>query len=136
MVALEEEFERKGFRDFDESEEGTFEEDGHPEIRWKAEALKPEVDLSPQKILLMLTGSEDLAALIPGAAPDEDGRSTLDPRAGALTAMVQAQLTQFGETVKKGVRELRLTVAWGEGRTEHSFTVVTHLVVLKPKETP
>jgi general secretion pathway protein I len=135
MVGLEEEFERKGFRDFDQTEEGTFEDDGHPEIRWKAEAVKPEVDLSPQKILMMLTGSEDLSALLP-EAPDEDGRTVLDPRTGALSAMVQAQLTQFGEVVKKGVRELRLTVSWDEGKSERSFTVVTHLVVLQPKETP
>jgi len=45
-----------------------------------------------------------------------------------------AQLTQLGETVKKGVREVRLTVSWDEGKTERSFTVVTHMVVLQPKE--
>jgi general secretion pathway protein I len=133
MVALEEGFERTGFSDFDETEEGTFEDDGHPEIRWTAEVVKPEVDLSAEKILSMLTGSEDLSSLLPGAA-GEEGTTTLDPRAGALTAIVQTQLTAFGETVKKGVRELRLTVRWQEGEAERAFTVVTHLVVLQPKE--
>jgi len=133
MVAIEEGFERTGFRDFDQTEEGTFEEDGHPELRWKAEAVKPEVDLSPQKILAMFTGSEDLATLLPGQT-GEDGRTVLDPRAGALSALIQSQLTQLGETVKKGVREVRLTVSWDEGKTERSFTVVTHMVVLQPKE--
>lgn len=135
MVELEEGFERTGFRDFDQTEEGTFEEEGHPEFRWKAEVVKPEVDLSAEKILGMLTGSEDLAALLPGAAPGEDGTSVVDPRAGALSALVQTQLTAFGEVVKKGVREVRLTVSWDEGATERSFTVVAHLVVLQPKET-
>jgi general secretion pathway protein I len=134
LVALEEGFERTGFRDFDETEEGTFEDDGHPEIRWTAEVVKPEVELSAEKILAMLTGSEDLSALLPGAAGGEDGVTTLDPRAGVLAGLVQTQLTVFGETVKKGVRELRLTVRWPEGETERAFTVVTHLVVLQPKE--
>jgi general secretion pathway protein I len=133
MVALEEGFERTGFRDFDETEEGTFEEEGHPDVRWKAEVVKPEVDLSAAKILEMLTGTEDLSQLIPGAA-GEDGTTVLDPRAGALSAIVQTQLTAFGEQVKKGVREVRLTVSWGDGPAEQSFTVVTHLVVLQPKE--
>lgn len=134
LVALEEGFERTGFRDFDETEEGTFEDEGHPEIRWTAEVVKPEVELSAEKILSMLTGSEDLSALLPGASGGEDGVTTLDPRAGMLAGLVQTQLTAFGETVKKGVRELRLTVRWPEGETERAFTVVTHLVVLQPKE--
>jgi len=133
LVALEEKFERTGFRDFDETEEGTFEEDGHPEIRFTAEVVKPEVELSAEKILATLTGSEDLSSLLPGAG-GEEGTSTLDPRAGVLSAIVQTQLTAFGEKVKKGVRELRLTVRWSEGETERAFTVVTHLVVLQPKE--
>jgi general secretion pathway protein I len=133
MVALEEEFERTGFRDFDQTEEGTFEEEGHPEFRFKAEAVKPEVELSPQKILAMLTGTEDLTQLL-GEATGEDGTTVLDPRSGAISALVQTQLTAFGELVKKGVREVRLTVSWDDGGTERSFTVVTHLVVLKPKE--
>lgn len=133
LVALEEKFERTGFRDFDETEDGTFEEDGHPEIRFAAEVVKPEVDLSAEKILATLTGSEDLSSLLQGAG-GEEGTSTLDPRAGALSAIVQTQLTAFGEKVKKGVRELRLTVRWQEGETERAFTVVTHLVVLQPKE--
>jgi general secretion pathway protein I len=133
MVALEEGFERTGFRDFDQTEEGTFEEEGHPEIRWKAEVVKPEVDLSAQKILAMLTGSEDLSALIPSPT-GEDGTSVQDPRAALLSGLVQNQLTAFGEVMKKGVREVRLTISWNEGQTERSFTVVAHLVVLKAKE--
>lgn len=134
MVALEEGFERTGFRDFDQTGEGTFEEEGHPEFRFKAEAVKPEVDLSAEKILAMLTGTEDLSQLL-GGATGEDGTTVLDPRAGAISALVQTQLTAFGELVKKGVREVRLTVSWDDGGAERSFTVVTHLVVLRPKET-
>jgi hypothetical protein len=36
--------------------------------------------------------------------------------------------------VKKGVREVRLTVSWQGGATVESFDVVTHLVVLEAEE--
>ncbi len=134
LVEVEDHYEEEGFKDFDETTDGKFDEEGHPEIAWKLEVVKPEVELSAEKILAMLTGSEDLSALLPGAAGGEDGVTTLDPRAGVLAGLVQTQLTVFGETVKKGVREVRLTVRWPEGETERAFTVVTHLVVLQPKE--
>jgi general secretion pathway protein I len=130
LAQLEDEFEQKGFRDFDQSDEGTFEDQGHREIRWKVEAVKPEVELGPERILQMLTGGQGLELL----QQQKGGAQQQDPRLLALTAMIQAQLTQIGEQIKKGVREVRLTVSWPEGTREDSFTVVTHLVVLAPKE--
>jgi general secretion pathway protein I len=53
--------------------------------------------------------------------------------AGAAAALLQQQLASLGEEIKKGVRELHLTVSWRDGATEESFTVVSHLVVLAPK---
>jgi hypothetical protein len=47
--------------------------------------------------------------------------------------MLQTQLTAFGETVKKSLREMQLTVSWRDGRRERGFTVTTHLLVLNPK---
>jgi hypothetical protein len=54
------------------------------------------------------------------------------PMAATAVGMIQQQLTGLGEKLKSGVRELRLTIAWKEGRVAESFTVVTHLVVLTP----
>jgi general secretion pathway protein I len=45
-----------------------------------------------------------------------------------MAPLLQAQLTQIGEQIKKGLREIRLTVSWKEGKREESFRVVTHLV--------
>ena len=42
---------------------------------------------------------------------------------------MRTQLSQIGEQLKKGLREVRLTISWKEGTKEESFTVVTHLVV-------
>jgi general secretion pathway protein I len=134
MVELETEFERTGFRESDEAEEGTFEEEGHPEVRWRAEAIVPEADLSADTLVQLFTGREGgLEELLATMMPPGDG-GPQQTGAAALSGVFQAQLTRFGETVKKGVREVRLTVTWPDGKREGSFTVVTHLVVLTPRE--
>ncbi|ACG71954.1 conserved hypothetical protein [Anaeromyxobacter sp. K] len=140
MVELEEAFERKGFREFDEEDEGSFEREGHPEVRWKLEVLRPRVELGPERILQLLTGTEggDLSALLGGASGGKDaqggGPQTVMPGTAAVAGTLNAQLTAMGEQIKKAVREVRLTVAWPEGARQDSFTVVTHLVVLAPTE--
>jgi general secretion pathway protein I len=135
MVELEAEYERKGFRDFDEKDDGDFADQGHGEIRWAVEVVKPEVDLSPDRILELLTGKQGgLQELIQGAAPKDGGPQQVMPGAAAIAQGLQAQLVQVGEQVKKGVREVRLTVSWPSGKRADAFTVVTHMVVLSPKE--
>ncbi len=123
MAELEDHFESKGFKDFDEGEEGTFEDDGHTEVRWKYEVRPPSVDLGPDAVLAALTGGEQskLDELLPSA-------EEMGPAKGVVQAMLQNVLTGIGETIKKGLREVRLTVSWKDGAIEESFTVVTHLV--------
>lgn len=143
MAELEDRFELKGFSDFDQQEEGTFEKEGHPEIRWAMQVIRPQVELGPEKILAMLTGGEGagkgMDALLAqlgqkGGAQQPGEPRTVNPGTAAMAAAMQAQLTTLGEQIKKGVRELRLTVSVPQGKRESSFTVVTHLVVLAPKE--
>ena len=136
MAALEWDYDRKGFRDFDEKDEGSFEEQGHPEIRWSVEVLKPQADLTPERILQLFAGQEGgLDALLKQLAPKSDGGpQQAMPGAGAIAQALQAQLTVVGEQGKKGVREVRLTVSWPDGKRAQSFPVVTHMVVLSPRE--
>ena len=135
MVAVEEEYERTGFKDFDDAKDGDFEEEGHREVKWRLEVIRPQVDLSSQKILEQLVGTSDIQSLIPGT-PGANGVTTLDPRLALLPALLDAQLVQFGEILKSSFREVRLTVAWPDGGREESFAVVTHLVVLQPRGIP
>jgi len=148
LAETEAKFEEEGFRDFDQVEDGTFDEEGHPEVTWKVECLKPQVELGPDAVLKALTGIEGgVAGLLgldgktPGqgagagaAAASSGPMSSLagSPMAATAVAMIQQQLTSLGEKLKAGVRELRLTIAWKDGRVAESFTVVTHLVVLTP----
>ncbi len=139
LASLQDGFDKDGFRDFDQTDEGSFEGDGHPEVHWKLEVLKPKVELGPEQILAVLTGAAaegedkvDLATLLGMKAKDatdeKSGIETAFPQAAAMGPMLQAQLTQIGEQIKKGLREIRLTVSWKEGKRDESFTVVTHMV--------
>jgi general secretion pathway protein I len=130
MVEVQAHFERKGFRDFDETEEGTFEEDGHKEIRWKLDVRRPTVELGPEGVLAALSGGKTLQDLLP--PPDQAPQ--LAPFQGAMGAMLQNLLTRIGEQLKKSLREVRLTVSWQDGAVVESFDVVTHLVVTTPEE--
>ncbi len=130
MAALEDHYEAKGFPTTDESDEGTFDEEGHPEIRWRLEVKAPSGSLDGDQIVRALTGS-DLQELLP--PPDEAPQ--LAPFQAQLTAALQTKLSALGEYVKKGLRDVRLTVTWAEGGGEESFDVKTHLLVLAPGET-
>jgi general secretion pathway protein I len=139
LASLQDGFDKDGFRDFDQTEEGTFEADGHPEVRWRLEVVKPQIELGPNQILALLTGAAaegqdqvDLSSLLSTKAKEatdkDSGIETVFPGAAMMAPLLQAQLTQIGEQIKKGLREIRLTVSWKEGKREESFRVVTHLV--------
>jgi general secretion pathway protein I len=142
MVELEERFEDRGFTDFDETLDGDFADQGQPGMRWKAEVRRPDTTLSAEQLLAVLLGSgpddagtQDLLARLlggtgPGAAAGALGGAA---PGGALGGVLRAQLTAFGETLKRSLRDLRLTVSWKDGRREHGFTVSTYLVVLNPR---
>jgi hypothetical protein len=44
--------------------------------------------------------------------------------------MLQGQATNFLETLKKSVRELRVTVSWKDGSQERSISASQHIVIL------
>jgi general secretion pathway protein I len=130
MVAVQAQYERKGFRDFDEDDEGTFEAEGHPEVRWRVAVRRPAVDLGPEAVLAALTGGTTLKDLLP--SPEQVPQ--LGPFQALITTTMNTLLTRIGEQLKKSVREVRVTVSWQGGATVESFDVVTQLVVLDPEE--
>jgi general secretion pathway protein I len=131
MAALEERYEWKGFRVQDEQDDGTFEDDGHPEVKWHLEVKVPPIEVGPDAVLRVLTGSDQgLKDMLPSA----DQAPQLAPFQATITAALQGVLGQLGEKLKRGVRQVRLTVSWPEGAGEESFSVTTHMVVLTPGE--
>ncbi len=143
MAFLQQRFEDSGFKDSDEEDAGDFADAGHPEVRWKVQVLRPAPDLSADDLLSRLAGqagakdAKDLVGRLLGQAAPSSGSGPTTTAAGPAVALIssllQGQVRQFGETLKRSVREVRLTVSWASGRGTRGFTVTTHLVVLNPR---
>jgi general secretion pathway protein I len=139
MVELEQQYEDQGFRDFEESEDGDFADQGRPDLKWRVELKQPQISLSAEGILGALTGageSGDAISSLLGSqpVPGSDGSATVEsPIAGLAAGMLQTQVTAFGETLKKSLREMRLTVVWQDGKVPREISVSTYLVVLNPR---
>jgi general secretion pathway protein I len=57
MIDLEQKLNEDGFSDFDQQIDGTFDDQGHPEIRWHAEILRPDVTKATDQITQLINGA-------------------------------------------------------------------------------
>ncbi len=149
MLDLEELLHKEGFHDFDDEKHGTFEDEGQPEYTWKAEILKPDIQLDESSLLGLLglggnstsnnaagalpanangltQGLQGAAGAIGGLGGAAGGLAALGPMAGLL----QGQAKNFIETLKKSVREVRLTVAWRDGANDRTISASEQVVIL------
>jgi len=145
MAELEEKYEDAGFTDFDQTEDGTFADQGQPGMRWKLELRKPTSDLTAEKILAAFLGGGDadtgtqemIGKLLGGSSAPSSGGSKGGPSSGVpgglLGGVLQGQIKAFTEELKKGVRQVSLRVTWKDGKIENGFDVSTYWVVLNPK---
>jgi general secretion pathway protein I len=153
MLDVEDDLQKKGFSDFDDEQHGTFEDEGAPGYAWSAEILKPDVQLDPAQLLGMLgvggsgssKGSQQKAGGIGAAASAlaqslggaQDALKGLQGGAasmlgGPLGGMLQGQARIFIETLKKSVREIRLTVSWQDGKQSQKVSA-SQIVVILPE---
>jgi general secretion pathway protein I len=179
MLDLEQKLNEEGFSDFDTQLDGIFDAEGHPDYRWHAEILKPDLTKSAEQLTTMITsalgggatagasgsGSDGTAgggALGGGALAGLLGQASLLPAngqlppgvtlpssssssasaptttglsgllGGAATGLIQSQVQTLVDQLQKGVREVRLTVYWPDGKGEDNLSIATHLVVLNP----
>ena len=155
MLDLEELLHKDGFHDFDDEKHGTFEDEGQPGYAWKAEILKPEVQLDANGLLGMLglgggsTGSSSSSAgggsssfnsALAGAAAGLQGAGLGNLQSlkggagiaalGPMAGLLQGQAKTFIETIKKSVRELRITVSWRDGKNERNISASQQIVIL------
>jgi general secretion pathway protein I len=131
LSELTEKYERVGFKLGGDEEDGSFDEEGQPRFKWKSKVIEPSSTLDARSLATTLMGGGSVQDLFAPKA-DADGRAVVNPTAVAMAAAVEQQVAVFAESIKKGVRELRLTVSWKGGARDESFTVTTHLVVLQP----
>lgn len=131
MLDLEELLQKEGLRDFDDERHGTFEDEA-PGYSWRAEILRPDVKLDEAALLGMMgmgpssKGGSPAAGGTGGTGPTASALATAGPFAG----MIQGQAKTFIETLKKSVRELRVTVAWMDGKSERSVSASQQIVIL------
>lgn len=159
MIDLEQELYDKGFELDDVDRSGDFAAEGWTAYTWKARILAPQTSgVSADKLLEALFGlppgeGGGLASLFGGLGGADGGlaglaasasggisNSSLPPGAsgpsgmnalGPFAALAQTQVTQLLDQIRRGVREVRLTVSWKEGKGTESLEVVTHLVSLQ-----
>ena len=148
MLDLEDDLQKKGFSDFSDEQHGTFGEDGSPDYSWSAQILKPDVQLDPAQLLGMLGvggqggsaqakgGIGAAAGALAGAlgggqgAPGALGGGATALLAGPLGGVLQGQAKTFIETLKKSVREVRLSVSWQDGKERKNVTASQIIVIL------
>jgi general secretion pathway protein I len=150
MNDLEDQLHKDGFSDFDDDKRGTFDDEGAPNFSWRAEILKPDIQLDAAQLL----GLFGMGPNKPGDSPNAAGTSStasnplqqglaaaasmLGSSGGAAAAMaggpiagvLQGQAQSFIETLKKSVREVRVTVSWRDGKDERSVSATQELVIL------
>lgn len=143
MNDLEDQLHKDGFSDFDDDKRGTFDDEGSPGYAWRAEILKPDVQLDASQLL----GLFGMGPNKPGDASNQGNplsqgvaaaASMLGPSApggayaagGPLAGFMQGQAQGFIETLKKSVREVRVTVSWRDGKDERSVSASQEFVIL------
>ena len=142
MNDLEDQLHKDGFSDFNDDKRGTFEDEGAPGYAWRAEILKPDVQIDPAQLLGLLgVGTAKAPDSSSGANPLTQG---LNAAAGMLgggaggaalaggpfAGLLQGQAQGFIETLKKSVREVRVTVSWKDGNEERSISASQEMVIL------
>ena len=149
MLDIEEELQKTGFSDFDDEKHGDFSEQGAPDYSWSAEILKPDVRLDPAQLLSLLGAGQggnaqgkaaglagaasSLAAAFgggSGALQGLQGGGAAAMLAGPLGGVLTSQATTFIETLKKSVREIRLTVRWQDGKQQRGVSAPQITVIL------
>jgi general secretion pathway protein I len=133
MLDLEDDLQKKGFSDFNDEKHGDFTDDNAPEYAWSAEILKPDVQLDPAQLLNLVGGGSAQAAAPAGTSGTSSNRTGVGGQsllAGPLAGMMQTQAKTFVETLKKSVREIRLTVSWPDGKDRRSVSASQVVVIL------
>ena len=142
MNDLEDQLHKDGFSDFNDDKRGTFEDEGAPGYAWRAEILKPDVQIDPAQLLGLLgvgtakapdasSGANTLTLGLNAASGMLGGGGGGAALAGGpFAGLLQGQAQGFIETLKKSVREVRITVSWKDGNEERSVSASQEMVIL------
>jgi general secretion pathway protein I len=137
MSDIEEQLQKDGFSDFSDDKHGTFDDtEGAQDYAWRAEILKPDVQMDAAQLLQLLGAGQGAAGGSAAAAAPQPtgggpgGIGSLTAPGSPIAGILQNQATTFLETLKKSVREVRVTVSWKDGTQERNISASQHVVIL------
>lgn len=128
MIDLEQKLNEDGFSDFDQQIDGTFDEQGHPEIRWHAEILKPDTAKANDQLTQLITGAMGGGA---GGSPNAAGSSsdgTPSAVSGALSSFLSSSsLVPQGSALPSGLSSLVSGITGSSGSDSASGPIASGL---------
>ncbi len=136
MLDVEYQLHKDGLSDFSKEYHGDFSDEGWPHYTWKADVIKPDFDVDPERIVQLIGSGMGLPSGQPdpnsGGAPPPLPGGMQNPltAGGPLSGIIDMQVKAMSETIKQSVREVKLTVFWKVGAEKESFDVVQDLVIL------
>jgi general secretion pathway protein I len=117
MIDVEDQILETGFSNSDESAEGTFKEQGHPEFRW--DSMIERVELPPDAALKQRDEAQDKA---------KDSTSPMSLLSGFLGGMMSSFIEPIRLGLQEAVRRVTVHVTWDEtGRANQTIEVVQYL---------
>jgi general secretion pathway protein I len=130
MYDIEESLLTDGFPEMDQTDEGTFSEEGWAQISWKSEVVK--IELPDMNTLQGMTGQEggESATGAPAAGPGGllggmlGGVGGTDPNSMAGAGIMGTYYTLIADVLKDAIRKVTLTVSYEVGG-DHESMVVT-----------
>jgi hypothetical protein len=149
MEEWEQKLEKDGFPDMDDEEGDDFEELGYPNFSWNIEINKVELPVGAafEQLLSSFGGGEggegaggaaSMLGQLGGADSPLAGQlgqlagSKLGGAGGAAGLlnpdMLRGSVESLTNMLQEAIREVTLTVSWGEGREDEQLVVTTHLV--------
>jgi len=118
MVDIEKDLFKEGFSEFTEEMEGDFSDEGWPDYRWSASLTKVKIPMPAGGI--GDTGTDDGS----GTGTGTSSTTGSNPYAG----MMSGYTSFITDMISNALRECILTISWGDGRDDQTFTVSTHFV--------
>lgn len=128
MFALEAELLREGFSTMEQREQGTFRDEGFPDVRWRAV-----IDV------VEITGDAE-QAFVEGVTSQLYGDGETEGALSGASAVTQflpliiAQIPSIINDISERTRRISLTVEWDVGRGTHEFTVQQFVVNLDSED--
>ena len=146
MYDLEEQLLDEGFQDAEQEEEGDFDEEGYPRVKWKA-LIEPVELPSYDKLMALANGGGEGSGSGSGsgdgtAATDKFQSSALGGMMGMFGGggggadsaqeaqtggFIQAQYALIQNVLKASIRKITLTVSWSTGIHDEQIEVILYV---------